>query len=132
MLTLREQGKTILLTTNYLEEAQVLCDRLAILDHGQLLAVDTPTHLRQLYGARVIELETSTMSTAIKELRRVAGVKEVRQKGLRLKITTEGTDNLLPRLINIVSRDGPLRDITMREPTLDDIFLRLTGTFLRD
>ncbi len=132
LLMLREQGKTVLLTTNYLEEAQALCDRLAILDHGQLLAVDTPAHLRQLYGARVIELETSTMSRAIKELRRVAGVKEVRQKGLRLKITTEGTDNLLPRLINIVSRDGPLRDITVREPTLDDIFLRLTGRFLRD
>ncbi len=132
LLTLREQGKTVLLTTNYLEEAQALCDRLAILDHGQLIAVDTPAHLRQVYGARVIELETSTMSMAIKELRKVAGVKEVRQKGVRLKITTEGTDNLLPRLINIVSRDGPLRDITVREPTLDDIFLRLTGTSLRD
>jgi ABC-2 type transport system ATP-binding protein len=132
LLTLRKQGKTVLLTTNYLEEAQALCDRLAILDHGKLIAVDTPAHLRQQYGARVIELETSTMSTVIKELRRVAGVKEVRQKGLRLKITTGGTDNVLPRLMNIVSRDGPLRDITMREPTLDDIFLRLTGRFLRD
>lgn len=132
LLTLREQGKTVLLTTNYLEEAQALCDRLAILDHGKLLAVDTPAHLRQLYGARVIEMETSTMSRAIKELRSVAGVKEVRQQGVRLKITTGGTDNLLPRLINIVSRDGPLSDITVREPTLDDIFLRLTGRFLRD
>jgi len=54
ILSLREQGKTILITTNYLEEAQVLCDRLAIIDHGKLIAVDTPEDLKQNYGGSVL------------------------------------------------------------------------------
>ena len=52
-------GTTVLLTTNYLEEAQALCDRLAILDHGKLLAVDTPAHLKQAYGGSMVEVETA-------------------------------------------------------------------------
>ncbi len=59
ILALRDQGKTVLITTNYLEEAQALCDRLAIIDHGKLIAVDTPSHLKQSYGGSVIELETA-------------------------------------------------------------------------
>src|SRR5438128_12353895 len=58
ILSLRDQGKTVLITTNYLEEAQALCGRLAILDHGKLVALDTPEHLKQIYGGSVVELET--------------------------------------------------------------------------
>jgi len=57
VLNLREQGKTVLITTNYLEEAQTLCDRLAIIDHGKLVALDAPQNLKQLYGAQVVDLE---------------------------------------------------------------------------
>ena len=132
ILSLREQGKTVLITTNYLEEAQVLCDRLAIIDHGKLIAVDTPEDLKQNYGGSVIELETTKPGNAVAELRALPGVKEVSQDGTHLKIITRGANNIVPQIINIISREGELKDIVVREPDLDEIFLRLTGTELRD
>ena len=132
ILSLREQGKTILITTNYLEEAQALCERLAIIDHGKLIAVDTPQHLKQTYGGSVIELETAQPIAAVNEIRALEGVKEVVQDGTHLKITTEGISNVAPQIINIASQEGDIRDISVREPNLDEIFLRLTGTELRD
>lgn len=132
ILALRDQGKTVLITTNYLEEAQALCERLAIIDHGKLVAVDTPDHLKQTYGGSVIELETIQPSRAIDELRAIPGVNEVAQDGTHLKITTQGMHNIAPQIITILTQEGEIRDIAIREPTLDEIFLRLTGTALRD
>ncbi len=132
ILALREQGKTVLITTNYLEEAQILCDRLAIIDHGKLIAVDTPAHLKQIYGGSVIELESEKALVALAEIRALEGVKEVLQDGTHLTISTQGTSNVVPQIINIISREGELRNIAVREPNLDEIFLRLTGRELRD
>ena len=132
ILSLRDQGKTILITTNYLEEAQALCERLAIIDHGTLVAMDTPEHLKQTYGGSVVEIETARPSESREELLAIAGVKEVKQEGTHLTITTEGVYNVVPQIINLVSQGNELRDLAVREPTLDEIFLRLTGTALRD
>ncbi|HLG65030.1 MAG TPA: ATP-binding cassette domain-containing protein [Ktedonosporobacter sp.] len=132
ILSLREQGKTVLITTNYLEEAQALCDRLAIIDHGKLIALDTPQHLKHLYGGQVIELETITPTASVSQIRVLPGVKNVIQENNRLKVTTEGTDGLVPQIINLISQDSEFCDIAVREPHLDEIFLHLTGTALRD
>jgi len=132
ILTLKEQGKTTLITTNYLEEAQALCDRLAIIDHGRLVAVDTPDHLKQQYGGSVIEVETAAPSTVVERLRALPGVKEVEQDGVRLKITPRGPGVLVPQIISLLSQEGEIRDIAVREPNLDEVFLRLTGSALRD
>ncbi|GCE30795.1 daunorubicin resistance protein DrrA family ABC transporter ATP-binding protein [Dictyobacter alpinus] len=132
ILKLRSQGKTVLITTNYLEEAQALCDRLAIIDHGKLIAVDTPDHLKQSYGGSVVELETAHVISAIDKIQALEGIKEVKQENAHLTITTQGTGNVVPHIINIVSQESEIRAITIREPELDEIFLRLTGTALRD
>ena len=132
ILSLRNQGKTVLITTNYLEEAQALCERLAIIDHGTLVALDTPDHLKQIYGGSVVEIETAEPSAAVQALRVVVGVEEVMQDGTHLTITTKGIHNVVPQIINLVSQESELCDIAVREPTLDEIFLRLTGTALRD
>ena len=132
ILSLRNQGKTVLITTNYLEEAQALCERLAIIDHGSLVALDTPDHLKQIYGGSVVEIETAEPSAAVQALRVVVGVEEVMQDGTHLTITTKGIHNVVPQIINLVSQESELCDIAVREPTLDEIFLRLTGTALRD
>ena len=132
ILSLRDQGKTVLITTNYLEEAQALCERLAIIDHGKLVALDTPEHLKHTYGGSVVEVETATPTTVAEELRALPGVKEVKQDETHLTITTEGVHNVVPQIINLVSQGNELRDLAVREPTLDEIFLRLTGTALRD
>src|SRR2546421_8974933 len=132
ILSLREQGKTILITTNYLEEAQVLCDRLAIIDRGKLIAVDTPEHLKQTYGGSVIEVETSQPSEATDAIRGLSGVTDVKQDGTHLKIATQGINNVVADVINILSQENGVKDIAIREPNLDEIFLLLTGTALRD
>jgi daunorubicin resistance ABC transporter ATP-binding subunit len=132
ILSLRQQGKTVLITTNYLEEAQALCERIAILDHGKLIAVDTPDHLKQTYGGSVVELETAQPSTVADDIRRLPGVKEVIQEGTHMQVTTQAGSLVVPQIINLVTRQGELRQIAVREPNLDEIFLRLTGTALRD
>ena len=132
ILALREQGRTVLITTNYLEEAQVLCDRLAIIDRGKLIAVDTPDHLKQIYGGSVIELESDKALADLAEIKALDGIKDVSQDGSRLTISTQGISNVVPQIINIISREGELRNIAVREPNLDEIFLRLTGRELRD
>src|SRR5579863_9324134 len=104
ILTLRDEGKTILITTNYLEEAQALCERLAIIDHGKLIAVDTPQHLKQTYGGSVIELEMVQSIHSLGEIRAVEGVKEVKQDGNHLTITSQGTGNVVPQIIQIISQ----------------------------
>jgi daunorubicin resistance ABC transporter ATP-binding subunit len=132
ILALRDQGKTVLITTNYLEEAQALCERIAILDHGKLIAVDTPEHLKQTSGGSVVELETAQPSTVVSDIRSLPGVQDVVQEGTRLTVTTQGGSDIIPQIITLVTRQGELRQIAVREPTLDEIFLRLTGTALRD
>jgi len=129
---LREQCKSVLITTNYLEEAEALCDRIAILDHGKLIAMDTPDALKQKLGGSVIELETAEPSQIIKMLRAMPGVKKVVQDGNQLRLTTEAGSNVVPQIINAVVKEGEIRNIAVREPNLDEIFLSLTGTDLRD
>ena len=132
ILAMRDQGKTVLITTNYLEEAQALCERLAIIDHGKLIAVDTPDHLKRTFGGSVVEVETTAPTTAADALRAIPGVKEVTQDGTQLTIATEGAASLVPQIINMLSREGELRNIAVREPNLDEVFLQLTGTASRD
>jgi len=132
ILALRDQGKTVLITTNYLEEAQVLCERVAIIDRGKLIEVDTPEHLKQTYGGSVIEVETAPPVKDTTALRALAGVNDVVQEGTHLKITVQGTNNIAAQVITLLSQEGEIKDIAIREPNLDEIFLLLTGTALRD
>src|SRR6266571_2344798 len=83
-------------------------------------------------GGSVIEVETTQPSKAIDELRALPSVQEVVQDGTHLKITTQGIHNIAPQVINVLSQEGEIKDIAIREPNLDEIFLRLTGTALRD
>jgi daunorubicin resistance ABC transporter ATP-binding subunit len=133
VLGLRDQGKTVLITTNYLEEAQALCQRLAIIDHGKLIAVDTPDHLKQTYGGRIIEVETARPAQqTVEAIRALPGVTNVEQDGARLKITTSGIDGSVAQIVNLLAQESDIRDIAIREPNLDEIFLLLTGKALRD
>ncbi|HEV7130034.1 MAG TPA: ATP-binding cassette domain-containing protein [Ktedonobacterales bacterium] len=132
ILRLRDQGKTVLITTNYLEEAEALCERLAILDHGKLIAEDTPAHLKQMFGGNVVELETARPTALVEQLRGIAGVSTVAQDGTRLTITTLGDAANVPEIINLLARESEIRRLALREPNLDEVFLRLTGTALRD
>lgn len=129
---LRDQGKTVLLTTNYLEEAQELCDRLAILDHGTVLAIDTPARLRQRYGGQVIDIESEQPLTILTDLQAFPGVISAEQKGTHLRLVAESAGDLLSPILNQVAREGAIRHVAVAEPGLDEVFLRLTGSQVRD
>src|SRR2546426_7417229 len=113
ILALRDQGKTVLITTNYLEEAQVLCERVAIIDHGKLIEVDTPEHLKQTYGGSVIEVETAPPVKDTIALRALVGVNDVVQEGTYLKITVQGTNNIAAQVITLLSQEGEIKDIAI-------------------
>jgi ABC-2 type transport system ATP-binding protein len=135
ILDLKKKGKTILLTTNYLEEANALCDRLAILDHGRLVALDTPSNLKRRYGDTIIEIETTSpiSQNIVTQLHTLPGITEVHQNDKALKITSTGDDtSTIGQIVMLVTKETALRTISQREPNLDEIFLNLTGSALRD
>ena len=134
ILGLKQQGKTVLLTTNYLEEANTLCDRLAILDHGKLVALDTATALKQRYGDMVIDLELDPVpsQSLLGDLRALPGVSEVVLSDGYVHLTTAGQRSVTGDIITLVAKQSTVRSISQREPNLDEIFLHLTGTALRD
>src|SRR5215472_1363653 len=132
---LREEGITVVLTTHYMEEADELCDRVAIIDHGKILVEDTPTALKSSVGAqRVYELDLRTQEDVpqlVEQIERKPGVSavEVTSKGVR--ILAEGTEGLLSEVVHAANPYG-LRDLTITEPSLETVFIRLTGRDLRE
>lgn len=135
ILGLKARGKTVLITTNYLEEASALCDRLAILDRGKLIALGTPEELRRRFGDTVLEIGMAPTPTPelVTRLGALPGVTKVEagEDGL-LKLTVTGERAIAGEAVRLVTEEGTLRTITQREPNLDEIFLSLTGSALRD
>ena len=134
---LRDRGTTVFLTTHYLEEADVLCDRLMIMDHGQLVAEGTPRILKQQVAgdAILISLRPGDHSgeRAAAVLRREPYVRELTAEDGQVRLYVDDGGTALPQLIRLLDRAGiGVRSISMSEPTLDDVFLRQTGRSLRD
>jgi ABC-2 type transport system ATP-binding protein len=124
-----ELGMTIFLTTQYLEEADVLADRVGIIDAGRLVAEGTPTDLKRSIGTDVIvarlDRDASTVGAAIEQ---VAGVLSVEARGTELIVAVaDGSTAVSPVAVALSACDVSVRDLTLRTPTLDDVFLELTG-----
>jgi ABC-2 type transport system ATP-binding protein len=135
--TLRDDGTTIFLTTHYLEEADALCDRVAIIDHGQIVALDTPRALKREVAGEAVLLsvreEDGTVDRARARLHAQPYVRELTADGADLRLYVTDGGEAIPRLLRLLDADGiGLRSISLSEPTLDDVFLRHTGRSLRD
>ncbi len=133
---LKRQGQTILLTTHYMEEADELCDRVAIIDKGRILALDTPANLKKSTDAdSVITLSASGDMDVLERLissKIGAGGRVTRVDG-RLQVFVNGTDAVVPLLLETVSEAGlAVSDFNIRRPSLETVFLKLTGKELRD
>ncbi len=128
-----EQGMTIFLTTQYLEEADRLADRVAIIDHGRIVALGTPSELKRGLGEEVVELSFETSQDA----ERAAGVLaaaapqcRLGDGGLRCYFPVAAHE--VPGIVRALDQASiPLRGLTIDRPTLDDVFLRATGESLR-
>jgi ABC-2 type transport system ATP-binding protein len=134
---LHDAGQTILLTTHYMEEADRLCQRVAIMDHGKILALDTPAALKQSTGADTIVTVRTTGDVAkLGELlaHDVDGVTRSRTTDDgRLELHMQGGDRLVPRIVLAAERGGfELLDVSIAEPSLETVFISLTGKDLRD
>ncbi len=133
---LHRDGQTILLTTHYMEEADRLCERVAIMDHGKILALDTPAALKQSIGADTVVTVKATGDTGqLAELlaRGVEGVTRTRRLDGGVELHVQGGDRLVPRIVTAAERGGfDLADLSVSEPSLETVFINLTGKELRD
>jgi len=129
--TLREDERTVVLTTHYMEEAETLCHRVGILDHGKLLALDTPGGLiNQLGGLSSI---TTAAPLPIEQVRLLPGVRTAQLEGNLRRIQTDNVSVTSGALLELArQQDVMLHDLHVRQPNLEDVFLHMTGRTLRD
>jgi ABC-2 type transport system ATP-binding protein len=129
----RARGGTTLLTTHYMEEAQKLCDRVAIIDHGKVIAIDTPEHLIASLGAEhVVEFQFEGESD-LEALRAIEGVEALQVDDGAIRLTVQEVHRVIPSLLLELERQRlPLTRLTTYHATLEDVFVALTGRRLRD
>jgi ABC-2 type transport system ATP-binding protein len=133
----QRKGGTVLLTTHYMDEAERLCDRLAIVDHGRIIAEGTPPDLiARLGGHHVVEFEVSGDSNrdgALERWRALPGVEAVRHDDGLVSLTVREPHLTIPALLDAVEQLGrALEHLTTRQASLEDVFVRLTGRHLRE
>ncbi|WP_027342638.1 daunorubicin resistance protein DrrA family ABC transporter ATP-binding protein [Hamadaea tsunoensis] len=130
---LREEGMTVFITTHYLEEADALCDRIAIMDHGQIVAEGTPDSLKQEISGDVVNIGLSDTTRASDVLGSAEFVRklETTDNGVRLYVDEAGT--AIPLILRALDGEGiALGTIELHRPSLDDVFLTKTGRTLRE
>jgi len=133
---LHAAGQTILLTTHYMEEADQLCNRVAIIDHGKILALDTPAALKRSVGADTIVTVKSSAdpaSLATQISGGPEGITRMRQVGGAVELHVSGAERIVPRVVSATESGGfDVLDLTVAEPTLETVFINLTGKELRE
>ncbi len=132
---LNQRGHTILLTTHYMEEAEQLCDRIAIMDHGKILANDTAENLKRSIDAEtIIELRVEgDVAPTIAAVRASAGVRSVEQTDGMLRIFTGEDSGIVANIVAAATSAGAqIRDLSVKPPTLENVFIQLTGRELRE
>jgi ABC-2 type transport system ATP-binding protein len=133
---LNSEGQTILLTTHYMEEADQLCNRVAIMDHGRILALDTPRALKQSIGAdTIVSVRTTGDADAFASLlaEELEGLRRTRVADGLVIADVQGQSQLLPKIIRIAEAHGlEVQDLSIAEPTLETVFINMTGKDLRD
>jgi ABC-2 type transport system ATP-binding protein len=133
----KSEGKTVLLTTHYMEEAERLCDRVAVVDHGKVIALGTPRELVSRLGAQhVVEFRPDDGRAARltpADLSGLEGVLSVRPRDDAWLLESSHAHRTIPALLGfLAARDIPLAELVTHRATLDDVFLHLTGRQLRD
>jgi ABC-2 type transport system ATP-binding protein len=133
---LNSEGQTILLTTHYMEEADHLCDRVAIMDHGKILALDTPDALKQTVGADTIvtvKAEGDMQALAERLTVEIPEVTHTRVIDGGVELHVKDAERLVVRVVNAAESAGfDLADLSVSEPSLETVFISLTGEELRD
>jgi ABC-2 type transport system ATP-binding protein len=133
---LNGEGQTVLLTTHYMEEADELCDRVAIMDHGKILALDTPAALKRSIGADTIvtvKADADPDALAARLSQELSEVTHTRAVDGGVELHVRGAERLVPRLVAAAESGGfDVIDLSVAEPSLETVFISLTGKELRE
>jgi len=126
-------GMTIILTTHYMDEADQLCSRVAIIDHGLIVALDSPANLKASLGGDLLELETPTVHPDfVEKLRNSQEVRRVSARNGRVTLTVAKGESFIPRVFETAQSLGmEIASVSMRKPNLEDVFIKLTGREIR-
>src|SRR5512143_2804462 len=129
----KDGGVTIILTTHYMEEADFLCDRVAIMDHGRFVALDTPARLKDMLGGDVVSLEIEGDTAALLEaLGREAWIKRTRVHDEVLSLTMDRGERRIAELVVLAQEHGvAVTCVNLHKPSLEDVFLDFTGRTIR-
>jgi ABC-2 type transport system ATP-binding protein len=129
---IRGRGKTVFLTTHFMEEAERLCDRVAIMDRGRIIALDTPENLIRMLGVENRVVFTVDGAFELERLSKLSDVTRVETIGERVIVYGRG-DGLVGEVVNALTTSGTrFRDLRTEQPNLEDVFLALTGREMRD
>lgn len=129
----KEHGITIILTTHYMEEADAICDRIGIIDHGKIVALDNSVNLKNSMGGDTIKLESESLIKLEDILKKFEWVKQMRIEGISLIITLETGEKKIPEIIEIAAKHKiDIKSVTMHKPSLEEVFLKYTGHSIRE
>ncbi|MCR6693040.1 MAG: ATP-binding cassette domain-containing protein [archaeon YNP-LCB-003-016] len=129
----REYGMTIFMTTHYLEEADTLCDRIAIIDHGKIIVTGTPSELKDSLGGDIITIAIREDADVTEIIKGVEDVKEVRREDGAYRIKVAKGEVTAPKIIEALrSRGFTVTRLSLTEPTLNEVYLEYTGRAIRD
>ena len=127
---------TIFVTTHYMEEADSLCDRIGIMDHGKIQVIDTPENMKNALGNEIISLVVDTNNnhdSFLEELKKIEFIKKINEDNLKLTLFTSNGTEVIPEIFQISSKlDIKINSISLTQPTLDDVFISYTGHEIRD
>ena len=127
-----EKGITIILTTHYMEEADRLCNRIAIIDHGKIIAIDTPENLKNGLGGDIVTIRTSNPAGAVEALKE-PWIVRVETHNDEVIVSLKNADQFISSIVTLLtSRQIPISSISIHKPTLEDVFLSFTGTTIRE
>ena len=127
---------TIFVTTHYMEEADSLCDRIGIMDHGKIQVIDTPENMKNALGNEIISLVVDTNNnhdSFLEELKKIEFIKKINEDDLKLTLFTSNGTEVIPKIFQISSElKIKINSISLTQPTLDDVFISYTGHEIRD
>lgn len=129
----QEEKITMILTTHYMEEADFLCDRIAIIDYGKVIALDTPENLKAILGGDIITLDSPATEKLKILLENAENVKEVKMLDGKLNIISDNGSKAIPVIIQLANRnDIAVNSVALKRPSLEDVFIHYTGRTIRD
>ena len=129
----RDKGLTVFMTTHYLEEADSLCDRIAIIDHGTIKVSGSPTQLKEKIGGDIVTLELDGQEDLTGYFQSIEGVKEVTRTGGTYRIKLPRAEKALPSIVQgVLNKQLSIKEISFTKPTLDQVFLEVAGKSMRD